>query len=209
MGIRRLVVYCEGHLAEDEDVVGTTAPDASHYQHQQQGGVEEAEVEEDGGGDQPQEGVDELAHHKDDLGLHLVGMVDLTGCYNSNPGTSSMTVDYSNGCPPGADVHGDDVHGVAGTLGQVAQAGHQLRVLVDDGVLDVEVGRLPGQVEHQGRDQHVPEAHPKGVGVGAARQDAPTLDVASERRHYVDVEARHLVQTVEDYGVLPGKDGDG
>ena len=86
MEISRPVFYTEGHLAEDEDVVGPPAPDASHHQHQQQAGVEEAEVEEDWGGEQPQEGVDELAHHEDDLGLHLVWMVDLPRSDHPNPG---------------------------------------------------------------------------------------------------------------------------
>ena len=34
------------------------------------------------------------------------------------------------------------------------------------------------------------------------------LHIASERRHDVDVEAGHLVQTVEHHRVLPREDGD-
>ena len=43
---------------------------------------------------------------------------------------------------PDADVHGDDVHGVSWTLGQISQAGHQLGVVINDRVLYVEIENL-------------------------------------------------------------------
>ena len=43
---------------------------------------------------------------------------------------------------PFANVDGDDVHGVLGALGEVAETGHQVRVVIDDGGLDVQVGGL-------------------------------------------------------------------
>ena len=67
-----------GHLAEDEDVVGASTPDAGDDEDKEEGGVDEAEVEEDGGGQQPEDGVDELTHHEDGLRLHLVWVVNLT-----------------------------------------------------------------------------------------------------------------------------------
>ena len=67
-----------GHLAEDKDVVGSTTPDAGKDKDKEEGGVDEAEMEEDGGGKEPHEGVDELTHHEDGFGLHLVWVVHLT-----------------------------------------------------------------------------------------------------------------------------------
>ena len=73
----------KGHLAEDKDVVGASAPDAGDDEDKEEGGVDEAEVEEDGGGQEPEEGVDELTHHEDGLRLHLVRVVNLTRAQHS------------------------------------------------------------------------------------------------------------------------------
>merc|ERR1711971_210270 len=70
-------------LAEDKDVVGASAPDAADDEDKEEGGVDEAEVEEDGGGQGPEEGVDELTHHEDGLRLHLVRVVHLTRAQHS------------------------------------------------------------------------------------------------------------------------------
>ena len=67
-----------GHLAEDKDVVGSATPYAGNNKDKEEGGVEEAEMEEDGGGEEPEDGVDELTHNKDGFCLHLVWVVDLT-----------------------------------------------------------------------------------------------------------------------------------
>ena len=75
-----------GHLAEDKDIVGSAAPDAGNNEDKEEGGVDEAEVEEDGGGKEPEEGVDELTHHKDDFRLHLVWVVNLTRRQHPQPG---------------------------------------------------------------------------------------------------------------------------
>ena len=42
-----------GHLAEDKDVVGSPTPDAGDNEDKEEGGVDEAEMEEDGGGKEP------------------------------------------------------------------------------------------------------------------------------------------------------------
>ena len=71
--------------------------------------------------------VDPLANDEDDLRLGVVGGVLLILLENAEANT---------------DVHGDDVHGIGGTLGEISEAGHQLRVVVDDCVLYVEIEDL-------------------------------------------------------------------
>ena len=72
-----------GHLAEDKDVVGPSTPDSGNNKDKEEGCVDEADMEEDGGGEEPEDCVDELAHHKDRFRLHLVGVVNLTRVQHS------------------------------------------------------------------------------------------------------------------------------
>ena len=92
---------------------------------------------------------------------------------------------------------------------EISEGGDELRVLVYDGVLDVEIEGLPGGVEQHGHHQPAGQAQAQPLGRHRAGDDVPALEVAGQGRHDVDEEAGHLVQGVEHHGVLPGQDGHG
>ena len=114
----------EGYLAEDKDVVGTAPPDASDNKDEKKGGVKESEVEEDGSGQEPEDGVDELPYHEDGLRLHLVRVVNLTRRQHSQPKTCIRDKRKSSRYIPGADIHSYDMHGVPWTLCEVSETCH-------------------------------------------------------------------------------------
>ena len=93
----------------------------------------------------------------------------------------------------GADIHSDDVEGIFRTLevrfyqentigresishlGQISEAGHELRVVVDHRVLDVEIEDLPDRVEKHRDDEGLGEAEREPLRGDGARDDVPPL----------------------------------
>ena len=97
-----------------------------------------------------------------------------------------------------ADIHRDDVERVFGTLrgrvlsgdnigrefvhlGQISEAGDQLRVMVDHRVLNVEIEDLPHGVEKHRDDEGLGEREREALRGDRAGDDVPSLEVARQR----------------------------